>query len=49
MLLLSWPYIVLDRMLEMFEASLTAWQTPASEPTIILLEEEPPELAAIAA
>jgi hypothetical protein len=47
--LLSLPYIVLDRMLEMYEANLSIWQIPKMEPTIIMLEEEPPEPAAAAA
>jgi len=47
--LLSLPYIVLDRMLEMYETNLSIWQVPQSEPTIIMLEEEPPEPAAMAA
>jgi hypothetical protein len=41
-------YLVLERMLEMYDAAvLNMVQTP--EPTIIMLEEEPPEPAAIAA
>jgi hypothetical protein len=46
--LLSLPYI-LERMLEMYEASLSIWQIPQSGPTIIMLEDEPPEPAAMAA
>jgi hypothetical protein len=47
--LLSLPYIVLDRMLEMYQTSLSIWQIPKREPTIIMLEEDPPEPAAEAA
>jgi hypothetical protein len=49
MLLLWLPYLVLDGMLKMYEASLRMGQPPKKEPTIIMLEEEPPEPAAIAA
>ena len=49
MTLLSLPYIVLDRMLEMYETNLSIWQIPQREPTIIMLEEDRPEPAAEAA
>jgi hypothetical protein len=48
MAFVCFSYLVAERMLEMYEASvLSVWKTP--EPTIIVLEEEPPEPAAIAA
>jgi hypothetical protein len=48
MALVCFSYLVLERMLEMYDAAvLTMVQPP--EPTIIMLEEEPPEPAAIAA
>lgn len=47
--LLSLPYIVLDRMLEMYKTSLSIWQIPKREPTIIMLEEDLAEPAAEAA
>jgi hypothetical protein len=48
MALVCFTYLVAERMLEMYDAAvLSVWKTP--EPTIILLEEEPPEPARIAA
>lgn len=48
MALVCFSYLVVERMFEMYEA---AWLslTRAPEPTIIMLEEEPPEPVAIAA
>jgi hypothetical protein len=49
MLFLYMPYLVFDAMLEVCAASVATWQLAKSgEPVIILMDEEPPP-AAIAA
>jgi hypothetical protein len=48
MLLVYFPLLVLDAIIEMHRANLSMWQLARSEPIIILMEADPPP-AAIAA
>jgi hypothetical protein len=49
MALLYLPVLLMDGLLETYEASLSAWALTKADPIIILLEEEPPPRATMAA
>jgi hypothetical protein len=46
MLLFSLPLLYLDGVLKVYQASLSMWRPKKSEPVIIMLEDEPPPVAA---